>query len=131
MTRGSGVKYHGTVSGLKIDDKTIGEVSTTKTFSFQGGTVTVNKDGQGLIVKLTGAVNDYEVGTKIVVADVTAHAVDGAQGDAHGDADRDAEGHRCSDRDSHPEGAAQGEGARATRSGCWAPAGCSRCTARP
>ncbi len=74
---GGAPRYSGSVRGLQIGERDIGDVSTTKTYSFQGGTVVVNKDGAGLTVTLTGAVNDYEVGTKVVVADVTAQAVDG------------------------------------------------------
>ena len=72
--KGAGVKYHGSVLGLTVGDKEVGEVKTKKSFKFDGGTVTANDGGAGLVVVLTDDVAGAPAGTRIVVADVSATA---------------------------------------------------------
>ena len=75
---GTGVKYHGSVVALVIEDKKIGTVSGTKTFRFSGGKVVTGDGGAGLTVTLTSDFGGAPAGTKIVIADVSAHAVAGS-----------------------------------------------------
>jgi murein DD-endopeptidase MepM/ murein hydrolase activator NlpD len=73
------VGYSGSVANLQIGDKKLGDVRADKTYQLPdgGGTVQVNHLGIGLRVVLSGAVNDYPVGTTVDVAQVSASARDG------------------------------------------------------
>lgn len=75
---GDGVRYSGSVGGLVVGDREIGDVRSEKTYEFEGGTVTVNRRGAGLTLRLTSEVDGFEPGTEIVVADVSARARGGA-----------------------------------------------------
>jgi murein DD-endopeptidase MepM/ murein hydrolase activator NlpD len=73
------VSYDGSVSGLQVGDEKIGDVSSDKRYDLPDGAgfVEVNHDGDGLHVELTGALDDFEVGTTVIVAKVGASARDG------------------------------------------------------
>ena len=45
---GQGVRYAGSVGGLVVGDREIGDVRSEKTYEFDGGTVVVNRRGAGL-----------------------------------------------------------------------------------
>jgi hypothetical protein len=75
---GRGVKYGGSVRGLVVGEREIDAVSTTKTYAFDGGKVTANDGGAGLVVELTDDVEGVPAGSRIVVADVSATATRGA-----------------------------------------------------
>ena len=72
--KGDGVSYRGSVRGLVVGEKEIDEVKGNKTYTFEGGTVTANTGGAGLVVELTDDVAGAPAGTRIVVADVSASA---------------------------------------------------------
>jgi murein DD-endopeptidase MepM/ murein hydrolase activator NlpD len=76
--KGSGVSYRGSVLGLTVGEKEIDKVSTKKTYKFDGGTVTANDDGAGLVIELTDDVEGVPAGSRIVVVDVSASATKGA-----------------------------------------------------
>ncbi len=65
--------------GLVVGEREIGNVNGKKTFEFDEGTVVVNSGGAGLTVTLTAALDGHPAGTKVVVADVSASASDGAR----------------------------------------------------
>ena len=79
-----GMRYRGTVLDLVVGEREIGEVKGTKTYTFDAGTVVVNKDGEGLRVELTEDYEGFPAGTTVVVADVSA-----TRGRARTRADRD------------------------------------------
>jgi murein DD-endopeptidase MepM/ murein hydrolase activator NlpD len=70
--------FAGSVSGLVVEGEPLGDLSDERTWSRGGARVTVNRDGAGLRVRLTRAVAGFASGTTVVVADVSADAVDGA-----------------------------------------------------
>ena len=72
-------RYDGSVENLAIGGETIGDVSASKTYDLPGGagTVAVNRDGAALELRLTAAVESYDAGTEVRVADVGASARDG------------------------------------------------------
>ncbi len=112
--KGTGVKYHGSVVRLVIEDKKIGTVSGNKTFKFSGGKVVVGEGGAEMTVTLTSDFGGAPAGTKIVIADVAAHAVAGQRASGgDGDADGHRDGHARAD--GHAE--TEAEGRRATRRG--------------
>src|SRR3954454_14273174 len=76
--KGNGVSYRGSVLGLTVGEKEIDKVSTRKTYKFDGGTVTANDDGAGLVIELTDDVEGVPAGARIVVVDVSASATKGA-----------------------------------------------------
>jgi murein DD-endopeptidase MepM/ murein hydrolase activator NlpD len=76
--KGGGVSYRGRVGGLTVGDKEIDAVSSKKTYRFDGGTVTVNDGGAGLVVELTDDVEGVPAGSRIVIVDVAASATKGA-----------------------------------------------------
>src|SRR3954470_13000677 len=76
--KGNGVSYRGSVLGLTVGEKEIDKVSTRKTYKFDGGTVTANDDGAGLVIELTDDVEGVPAGSGIVVVDVSASATKGA-----------------------------------------------------
>src|SRR3954467_3942290 len=76
--KGNGVSYRGSVLGLTVGEKEIDKVSTRKTYKFDGGTVTANDDGAGLVIELTDDVEGVPAGARIVVVDVSATATKGA-----------------------------------------------------
>jgi hypothetical protein len=71
---GDGVRYAGSVGGLVVGDREIGDVRREKTYEFDGGTVVVNRGGAGLKLTLTSEAEGFPAGTEIVVADVSARA---------------------------------------------------------
>ena len=73
-----GVSYGGSVTGLVVNGQEHGDSSGEHRWSSGGARVTVNRDGEGLRVRLTRAVAGFASGTTVVVADVEAEAVDGA-----------------------------------------------------
>src|SRR4051794_24295520 len=76
---GNGVRYGGTVSGLKIQGKAVAPRAGVKYPLADGaGYVVTGALGKGLEVRLTAAVNGFPAGTDVVVADVSAHAVLGS-----------------------------------------------------
>jgi len=68
----------GSVTGLAIAGEARGDVDTASSWSAGGVRVTANAEGAGLRVRLTRAVAGFASGTTVVVADVSAEAVDGA-----------------------------------------------------
>jgi len=70
--------FAGSVSGLVVDGELEGDASEERSWSRGGARVTVNRDGAGLRVRLTRAVAGFASGTTVVVADVSAEALDGA-----------------------------------------------------
>jgi murein DD-endopeptidase MepM/ murein hydrolase activator NlpD len=73
-----GASYAGSVAGLVVDGEQHGDVTTERRWSAGGARVTVNRAGAGLRVRLTRAVAGFASGTTVVVAEVGAEAVDGA-----------------------------------------------------
>ena len=73
-----GVSYGGSVKGLVIDGFDHGDKRSVHRWSAGGARVTVNRDGEGLRVRLTRAVAGFAAGTTVVIADVEAAAADGA-----------------------------------------------------
>jgi murein DD-endopeptidase MepM/ murein hydrolase activator NlpD len=73
-----GVDYGGAVTGLVVDGQEQGDRSGVHRWSSGGARVTINRDGEGLRVRLTRAVAGFAAGTTVVVASVAAEAVDGA-----------------------------------------------------
>jgi murein DD-endopeptidase MepM/ murein hydrolase activator NlpD len=73
-----GVSYGGSVKGLVIDGVDHGDKRSEHRWSAGGARVTVNRDGEGLRVRLTRAVAGFAAGTTVVIADVEAAAADGA-----------------------------------------------------
>jgi murein DD-endopeptidase MepM/ murein hydrolase activator NlpD len=73
-----GVDYGGAVTGLVVDGQEQGDRSGVHRWSAGGARVTINRDGEGLRVRLTRAVAGFAAGTTVVVAGVDAEAVDGA-----------------------------------------------------
>jgi murein DD-endopeptidase MepM/ murein hydrolase activator NlpD len=71
--------YSGSVRGLVVGGREIGSVRSKKAYEFEQGTVVVNAGGAGLTVTLTAALEGHPAGTKVVIADVSASAADGAQ----------------------------------------------------
>jgi murein DD-endopeptidase MepM/ murein hydrolase activator NlpD len=76
--RDEGVRFAGSVDGLVVDGESQGDLDSEETVSAGGVRVTVNSDGGGLRVRLTRAVAGFASGTTVVIADVSAEAVDGA-----------------------------------------------------
>jgi murein DD-endopeptidase MepM/ murein hydrolase activator NlpD len=75
---GSGVRYGGAVSGLKIDGKKVAPHAGRQYPLPDGaGYVVASALGRGLEVTLTSSLNGFPAGTDVVVADVSAHARDG------------------------------------------------------
>jgi murein DD-endopeptidase MepM/ murein hydrolase activator NlpD len=72
------VSYGGSVRGLVVAGVDRGDRGSPTTWSSGGVRVTVNTDGVGLRVRLTRAVAGFASGTEVIVADVGAEAVDGA-----------------------------------------------------
>ena len=73
-----GVTYDGSVTGLVVNGVEQGDRRSEHSWSSGGARVTVNRDGEGLRVRLTRAVAGFASGTRVVVAGVSAEAVDGA-----------------------------------------------------
>ncbi len=73
-----GATYGGSVSGLVVNGAERGDVTAERRWSSGGARVTVNRAGEGLRVRLTRAVAGFASGTTVVVAEVGAEAVDGA-----------------------------------------------------
>jgi len=73
-----GVGYGGSVAGLVVNGFDHGDKRSVHRWSSGGARVTVNRDGEGLHVRLTRAVAGFAAGTTVVVADVEAAAADGA-----------------------------------------------------
>ena len=73
-----GVDFGGSVAGLTVAGTARGDLGSAQTFRAGGAAVTVNRDGAGLRVRLTRAVAGFASGTTVVVAEVSAEAVDGA-----------------------------------------------------
>jgi murein DD-endopeptidase MepM/ murein hydrolase activator NlpD len=73
-----GASYDGSVDGLVVNGEEHGDVTTERRWSSGGARVTVNRAGEGLRVRLTRAVAGFASGTTVVVAEVSADAVDGA-----------------------------------------------------
>lgn len=67
-----GVEYRGSVRDLVVGERSIGDVESRKTYTFDGGKVVVNDGGAGLTVTLTEDRDGVPAGTKVVVADVAA-----------------------------------------------------------
>jgi murein DD-endopeptidase MepM/ murein hydrolase activator NlpD len=76
--RDSGVRFAGSVAGLVVDGEPQGDVGDERSWSAAGARVTANTDGAGLRVRLTRAVAGFASGTTVVIAEVSAEAVDGA-----------------------------------------------------
>jgi murein DD-endopeptidase MepM/ murein hydrolase activator NlpD len=76
--RDDGVHFAGAIAGLIVDGQERGDVAGEESFTAGGVRVTVNTDGAGLRVRLTRAVAGFASGTTVVIADVSAEAVDGA-----------------------------------------------------
>lgn len=74
------VTYDGGVEGLAIGDEEIGDVSSGKRYDLpeDAGFVEVNRDGAGLRLELTQALAGYPAGTRVLVAEISASARDGA-----------------------------------------------------
>jgi murein DD-endopeptidase MepM/ murein hydrolase activator NlpD len=72
------VSYGGSVRGLVVDGVARGDRGSPASWSAGGARVTVNRDGEGLRVRLTRAVAGFASGTTVTVAEVSAEAVDGA-----------------------------------------------------
>jgi murein DD-endopeptidase MepM/ murein hydrolase activator NlpD len=77
---GSGVRYGGTVSGLKVGGKAVAAPRAGERYPLPDGSgyVVVSALGKGLELTLTGTHGSFPPGTDVVVADVSAHARDGA-----------------------------------------------------
>ena len=73
-----GVDYAGAVTGLVVAGREQGDRRGVHRWSAGGARVTINRDGEGLRVRLTRAVAGFAAGTTAVVAGVEAEAVDGA-----------------------------------------------------
>jgi murein DD-endopeptidase MepM/ murein hydrolase activator NlpD len=73
-----GVEYGGGITGLVVDGQEQGDRRGVHRWSLGGARVTINRDGEGLRVRLTRAVAGFAAGTTVVVAAVEAEAVDGA-----------------------------------------------------
>ena len=76
QARAGAVSYRGSVAGLVVDGEPRGDSTRVRRFSSGGLRVTVNRNGEGLRVRLTRAVAGYAAGTTVVIADVTAEAID-------------------------------------------------------
>jgi murein DD-endopeptidase MepM/ murein hydrolase activator NlpD len=72
------VSYGGSVRGLVVDGVARGDRGSPASWSAGGARVTVNRDGEGLRVRLTRAVAGFASGTTVTVAEASAEAVDGA-----------------------------------------------------
>ena len=77
---GSGVRYGGTVSGLQVGGKAVAAPRAGQRYPLPDGTgyVVVSALGKGLELTLTATHGSFPAGTDVVVADVSAHARDGA-----------------------------------------------------
>ena len=73
-----GTDFAGSVSGLVVGGEPQGDSSEERSWLLDGARVTVNREGAGLRVRLTRAVAGFASGTTVVVADVGADALDGA-----------------------------------------------------
>ncbi len=78
--RGGRVEYSGSVMGLKVDGRMIGDVGEEERYAIGdgAGTVTVNRGSRGMVVELDRAVGSHSAGSRVIVASVSASAVDGA-----------------------------------------------------
>ena len=72
------VDYGGSVAGLAVAGEERGDLSSERTITAGGLTVTVNSAGAGLRVRLNRAVAGFASGTTVIVASVSAEALDGA-----------------------------------------------------
>jgi murein DD-endopeptidase MepM/ murein hydrolase activator NlpD len=72
------VRYGGSVRGLVVDGIDRGDRGSPASWSGGGARVSVNREGEGLRVRLTRAVAGFASGTTVTVADVGAEAIDGA-----------------------------------------------------
>jgi murein DD-endopeptidase MepM/ murein hydrolase activator NlpD len=72
------VRYGGEVTGLVVNGVDRGDRRGEHSWSAGGARVTVNRDGEGLRVRLTQPVAGFASGTTVVIADVDAEALDGA-----------------------------------------------------
>jgi murein DD-endopeptidase MepM/ murein hydrolase activator NlpD len=75
---GGAVSYGGSVRGLLVAGVDRGDRRGVHRWSGGGARVTINRGGEGLRVRLTRAVAGFGAGTTVVVANVAAEAVDGA-----------------------------------------------------
>jgi murein DD-endopeptidase MepM/ murein hydrolase activator NlpD len=77
---GAGVRYAGTVSGLKVGGKAVASPRAGQRYPLPDGSgyVVVAALGKGLELTLTDDHGSFPPGTDVVVADVSAHARDGA-----------------------------------------------------
>ncbi|MDP9385985.1 MAG: M23 family metallopeptidase, partial [Actinomycetota bacterium] len=78
---GGRVEYSGSVNGLEVDGRMIGDVAAEERYEIGdgAGTVTVNRGSRGMVVELDRAVGSYSAGSRVIVASVRAEAVDGAR----------------------------------------------------
>ena len=76
QARAGAVSYRGSVTGLVVDGEPRGDSTRVRRWSAGGLRVTVNRKSEGLRVRLTRVVAGYAAGTTVVVADVSAEAVD-------------------------------------------------------
>jgi murein DD-endopeptidase MepM/ murein hydrolase activator NlpD len=76
--RDGATTYDGSVDGLMIAGVPRGDSDDKHGWSAGGARVTANRDGEGLRVRLTRAVAGFAAGTTVVLADVSAEAIDGA-----------------------------------------------------
>ena len=70
--------YDGSVTDLVVNGEEQGDRAGEHSWTSGGARVTVNREGEGLRVRLKRAVAGYASGTMVVVARVEADAVDGA-----------------------------------------------------
>ena len=77
-----GVSYDGAVTGLVVAGRDRGDPVSEHSWRAGGARVTVNRGGEGLRVRLMRPVAGFATGTLVVVGDVDAEAVDGADPDA-------------------------------------------------
>ena len=74
--RDGAVSYDGSVTALVVGGRPLGDSSRARSWTAAGVRVTVNRRGEGLRVRLLRATADFAPGTTVVVADVSASAVD-------------------------------------------------------
>ena len=74
--RDGAVSYNGSVTGLVVDGRPLGDSTRARSWTVAAVRVTVNRRGEGLRVSLLRAAAGFEPGTTVVVADVGATAVD-------------------------------------------------------
>lgn len=77
--RAGRVTYSGSVNGLEVDGRMIGDIAAQERYPIGdgAGTVTVNRGSRGIVVELDREVNGYPAGSTVIVASVRAEAVDG------------------------------------------------------